>query len=99
MTDDDKRTAAATKRWHAAAHAMQSGVAYEMNIPGREHATRPKDLRVGVNTGLCDHAALARLLVAKGIISEVEYLEAIADEMEREVARYEARAPAGVKFA
>jgi len=76
-------------RQMAAAHAMQSGVAMEMNWnPG---PTDPKHLRVGVNTALCDHAALVRLLMGKGIIMEAEYMAAIADEMEAEAERYRQR--------
>ncbi len=71
-----------------ACHAMQSGVAMKMNIDPKE--TEPKHLRVGVNSAMCDQAALARLLIEKGIITQPEYETAIAAEMEREVARYEA---------
>jgi hypothetical protein len=67
---------------------MQSGVAFEMGIGDREAATSPKHLRVGVNSALCSHAALVRLLMDKGVITEEEYVRAQADEMEREVERY-----------
>lgn len=93
--------ATAEERYRAAAHAMQSGVAMEMQQAGREAATQPKDLRVGVNAAMVDHAGLVRLLIAKGIISEAEYLDAIAGAMEDEQARYEARISAalgGVKI-
>jgi hypothetical protein len=80
---------AARERYEAAAHAVQSGVATEMNIPGREAATTPKHLRVGVNMAMTDHASLAELLMAKGIISEEEYFEALAAGAEREKRRYE----------
>lgn len=85
-----KRIDAAKKRWADAAHAMQSGVAYEMNLPERVSATEPKHLRVGVNAALADHGSLVRLLIAKGVFTEVEYLEAIATGMEAEVVDYEA---------
>ena len=62
----------------------------EMNDPAIK-ATDPKHLRVGVNSAMCDHAALVRVLIAKGILTEDEYLEAVADEMEREQKRYEER--------
>lgn len=88
MTDAE-RIAAATRRWHDAAHAMQSGVKAEMEL--RPQPTSPKDLRTGVNVALTDHAALVKLLIAKGVITEVEYHEAIADGMEAEHRRYEAR--------
>ena len=82
------------ERYEKACHAMQSGVAMEMNDnPG---PTTPKHLRVGINVALCDQAALARLLVQKGIITLEEYEAAITDEMEHEVERYEARIAARV---
>lgn len=68
---------------------MQSGVAYEMERDPKPAS--PKHLRVGVNVALCDHAALVRLLMAKGLFTEEEYFSTLADEMEREKARYEAR--------
>ena len=74
-------------RHKAASHAMQSGVAMEMERDPKP--TSPKHLRVGVNVALCDHAALVRLLMEKGLITEEEYLSAIADQMEQERARYE----------
>lgn len=73
--------------YEAAQHAMQTGVAHEMEH--RPGPTTPKSLRVGINTALCDHAALIRLLVDKGVISDDEYRAAITDEMNREVKRYE----------
>jgi hypothetical protein len=66
---------------------MQSGVKMEMELGAA--ATEPKHLRVGVNSALVDSAALAELLIAKGLITEAEYLEAIAVGMEREARRYE----------
>lgn len=87
MTDDERK-AAAQERYTAAAHAMQTGVAAGM-IPGARHAeTEPKHLRVGVNSALVSVGALAALLVRKGVITEVEYFEAMADGMEAEAKRY-----------
>jgi hypothetical protein len=68
-------------------HAMQTGVAMKMAIDPGE--TSPKHLRVGVNSAMCDQAALARLLVNKGVITQQEYEAAVTDEMGREVARYQ----------
>jgi len=75
--------------YQSAQHAMQTGV----NLMGQYEPgeTRPKSLRVGINTALCDHAALACLLIEKGIITEGEYMAAITEEMNREVRRYEER--------
>lgn len=80
------------QRYVRAAHAMQSGVKADMETdPNRnsQGATTPKHLRVGLNNALADQGALARLLIAKGIFTEDEYLEAVADAAEREQARYE----------
>ena len=83
------------ERHAAAAHAMQSGVAFEMGQAERrgkiESSVTPKSLRVGVNTALCDSGALARLLIVKGLITAKEYTGAIAVEMENEKGRYEER--------
>jgi hypothetical protein len=80
-----------SRRWEVAAHAMQSGVAMEINDPDRQFVTEPKHLRVGVNAALVDHGSLVKLLVAKGVITDDEYLRAIAEGMEREKADYEKR--------
>lgn len=77
-------------------HAMQSGVAMEQELdkngPGAQSDERTtKFLRVGINTAMCDHAALVKLLISKGIITDPEYLDAIATEMTEEVKRYERR--------
>jgi len=72
-------------------HAMQSGVA-------AEHAKKSetmKDVRVGLNTALCDQAALVQLLEEKGIITREEYIDAITVEMGNEVRRYEQRLSRG----
>jgi len=74
-------------KYLALGHAMQTGVAIKMQHDPSE--TQPKHLRVGVNSAMCDSAALAGLLIAKGLITEAEYLQAVTDEMEREVGRYE----------
>ena len=80
--------------YHAAAHAMQSGVAAEMGqdeIHGTVHAaSTPKHLRVGINAAMSDHAGLAALLIDKGLITREEYIQAITASMNDEVYRYEA---------
>lgn len=73
--------------YEEACRAMQAGVAYEAGL-GASNCT-PKHLRVGVNSAMCDACAMARLLIAKGVITESEYLKAIEDEMNLEVVRYE----------
>jgi hypothetical protein len=76
--------------WIGYAHAMQSGVAMEIELRGLDDAAAsPKHLRVGVNTAMADHAGLVRLLVEKGMFTEQEYMDAIAKSMKEEKERYE----------
>ena len=81
---DDKRLKAATKRYLAAAHAMQSGVAAVLDKSAQE----PKHLRVGINTAMVDHGALVDLLIRKGVFTREEYAESLADAMEKEALTY-----------
>lgn len=76
-------------RHYAASHAVQTGVMYELHQDPR--SGEPKHLRTGLNVALCDHSALAQLLIRKGLMTEEEYLTAIAEEMEAEKRRYEER--------
>lgn len=76
-------------RYLRAMHAVQSGVAAEMNIdPG---PTEPKHLRVGVNSALITASALVGLLISKGVITADEYDQALADCAEEEQRAYEQR--------
>jgi hypothetical protein len=80
------------QRYVKAAHAVQSGVKFDMATDPNQQsqgASTPKHLRVGLNNVMADHGSLAKLLIDKGIITEAEYLDAIADGIEREQARYE----------
>lgn len=86
-----------------AQHAMQTGVSMIMQYSPTE--TEPKHLRVGINTAMCDHAALVRLLIEKGIITNDEYMAAVTKEMNQEVQRYHERlqrylggGPAGIEL-
>ena len=79
------------RRWVAAAHKVQAGIAALMNMPGGFRSCEVKHLRVGIDTTKADIGSLARLLVSKGVFTEEEYLAAIADGMESEAADYEAR--------
>jgi protein tyrosine/serine phosphatase len=77
----------ATERYLRAIHAMQTGVAYMQEYDQSEKDI--KHIRVGVNSALVSGAALAQLLIEKGVITREEYHTAQADAMEEEVARYE----------
>jgi hypothetical protein len=89
MTDEE-RIAQLTEEYKQLAHAMQSGVATEMHLPYTKQ-TDPKHLRVGVNSAMVDAGALAGLLIRKGIITELEYVQAIRDGMAAEVEAYQQR--------
>lgn len=77
------------KRYEDLAHAMQGGVAMEMDY--KPEPTEPKHLRVGVNAAMVDHCGLVKLLIAKGVLTEEEYIAAITESMAEEVQRYEER--------
>jgi hypothetical protein len=80
------------QRYVAAGHAVQTGVKADIETDLNQEsqgATTPKHLRVGLNNVMSDHGSLAALLVEKGVITEAEYLEAIAAGIEREQSRYE----------
>ena len=47
----------------------------------------PGSLRVGLNTAMADHSALAKLLIDKGLITELEYGQALLEMMKLEVRR------------
>jgi len=74
------------------AHAVQTGVAYEHEL-GSQDGT-PKHLRTGLSCVMSDLGALGRLFIAKGLITEDEYYEAILDGLRQEVAAYERRVEA-----
>ena len=69
-----------SERYLKAIGKMQAGVAARPDKSDQE----PKHLRVGVNSMRSGFHALAMLLIKKGVITEMEYLEAIAEDMESE---------------
>ncbi len=90
--DDEEE--AFIKRHRDAQHAVQTGIRFEIE-QGEAGPLQPqtarflKHLRVGINTAMCDHAALIEVLVDAGIIDRKKYLEKIAVVMEREKKRLE----------
>ena len=86
---DAARIADATARYNASLHGVQTGVAYVMEKVSAP--TSPKHLRVGVDSAMSTHKALAELLMAKGVFTEVEYIEALAKATEEERLAYEDR--------
>lgn len=72
-----------------ALHAVQTGVAYTLERDNR--LAEPKHVRTGIDSAMINDAALVRLLVKKGLITEEEYAEEVRLETCREVDRYEDR--------
>lgn len=76
----------------ALSHAIQTGVAYELEKDPRSGT--PKHLRTGVNIALVESGALVRLLVKKGLITEEEYYAELIAGLEDEKNTYERRVQA-----
>jgi len=91
MTQEDaqrlERLAELSKEYAQHMHAMQSGVEYSKDKTDQ----LPKHLRVGINARASDHAALASLLIKKGVITEVEYYEELVEFARREADVYRKR--------
>jgi hypothetical protein len=82
------------RRYEIAAHAVQAGVAMELNDnPPSNSASpvSPKMLRTGVNMAMIGHGALIRVLIAKGLFTEEEYFEQLVLGVEDEQRLYEER--------
>jgi hypothetical protein len=66
-------------------HAVQSAVALDISVSGYNGAgADAKHLRTGIDACLVDAAAVATLLMQKGVFTQSEYLAALADAAERE---------------
>lgn len=77
-------------KYRALVHAMQSGVAMEIEKEGLAGAAAdPKHLRVGVNVAIVESSALWKLLLDKGIVTEDEMRDRLHEAHADEVARYE----------
>ncbi len=87
MTEHSNRFYAERQRYLDACHAMQTGVQLAMTR-GVTNETEPKHLRVGVNAAMVEHGALLQLLIDKGVVTEDEFAEMLADKMEAEVHSY-----------
>ena len=82
---DQGHIARETERYMRAAHRVQTAIAVSPEAPDMA----PKHMRVGIDMSKSDMGGLARLLIAKGVFTEEEYLTAIADAAEREAASRE----------
>jgi hypothetical protein len=76
---------------HQLAHAVQTGVMYEIEKTPANSATSPKHLRTGVNMAMCENAALVELLIDKGIFTLEEILQYNCNKVQEEVENYERR--------
>lgn len=82
------------RRYMAAAHAVQAGVAMEMNDDPPTNSgspVSPKMLRTGINMAMVEHGALVRVLIAKGLFTEAEYFAELVKGVEDEQRQYEER--------
>ncbi|MBD2261412.1 hypothetical protein [Pseudanabaena sp. FACHB-2040] len=86
MSNESTRLEELKQRYFALAHAMQTGVAFTMEFDPSQVA--PKHLRVGVNSAMVEHSAVVRLLLEKGIFTELEFYESLCEVMEEEAQRY-----------
>ncbi len=88
INDDEKNKALIIIEYQNLCHAMQTGVGMEQRLGSSDGS--PKHFRVGINAAMINHAAMVKLLITKGVISELEYFTALRDGMKEEVKKYEA---------
>lgn len=73
------------RRYDTAVHTYQSAIAFQITRLGENGAgADAKHLRVGINSAMSDHGALAKLLIEKGVFTNDEYFEAIVQMAEHE---------------
>lgn len=84
---DEETIQALKERNYALTHAIQTGVGAKMLISGSE--TSPKQLRTGVNNALVQLGVIAKVLIDKGLLSELEYWQLMNEGLEVEVKGYE----------
>lgn len=88
--EDEVKIMALSAEYERHLHAMQSGVKAKMEArPARDLPTDLKHLRVGVNSAMVNNLAVVRLLVDKGIITDLEFQEALTNAMREEKELYE----------
>jgi Asp-tRNA(Asn)/Glu-tRNA(Gln) amidotransferase B subunit len=75
--------------YRAAAHRIQTAIAYLMQNDTNYVATKPKHMRVGIDLTKSDMAGLVQLLIAKGVFTQAEYVEAITEAAQSEADSYE----------
>lgn len=76
------------ERYSAALHRVQTAIGFKFGLeyPWMDERllSALKHIRVGVDGAKADQGGLAHLLIKKGIITQEEYFDAIAEFMERE---------------
>lgn len=77
------------ERYLAAMHGVQTGVAVLMERDADGDSTTPKHLRVGVNSAMVGQAALAKLLIDLGVVTERQLWEHLVTAAEDERERYQ----------
>lgn len=87
--DDKPARQKAETRYTQAMHGVQTGIA--VLIEHGDQLASPKHLRVGIDSVQVSIAALAGLLIKKGLFTHLEYVEALADEAEKERSRLEVK--------
>lgn len=95
MTDKEFQS-----EYAALLHAVQTGLMFEMSLLHQADPARNPDpesaagralkhLRTGLNGVMCDTAALAKLLIERGVITDDEYKSAVLAGLRGEKARLE----------
>lgn len=77
-------------RYDRAVHCIQAG----SKLVAARNGEHPQS-RTGINIAMRDHASLVHLLVTKGVITEAEYMQAMADGAETEVRSLEEQLSGG----
>lgn len=85
MPNKKDREQAAKDRYFRAAHGVQSATLFMQSYERKNQEWHNKDLRTGLNMAMADQGALSTLLIRKGIITEIEYYEALAEAAELEL--------------
>ena len=75
--------------YETAGHRIQTAIAVLMGRDPDFSLVQPKHLRTGLDLSKSDMGGLARLLIAKGVFTEEEYIEAITNAAEREADDWE----------
>jgi hypothetical protein len=75
--------------YETAAHRIQTAIAVLIGRDPNYSGIDPKHVRVGIDLSKSDMAGLARLLIAKGIFTEAEYIDAITTAATQEADAYE----------